>query len=122
LIVFRRRMYATYGKKVRYYAEKKLAERTRIPAPEMPQIRLDPAVAANSLRVIEASTAREADAIANTPAPAVVSGAGNGSRVQQRSLPHLNTSAINAAKAAPASQRTGILFDQLLVVRAAEAV
>lgn len=52
LIVFRRGMYATYGKKVRYYAEKKLAERTMIPPPEMPVIRIDPAVANNSLRVI----------------------------------------------------------------------
>src|SRR3546814_13902763 len=41
LIVFRRGMYATYGKKVRYFAEKKLVARTKIPAPEMPTIRIE---------------------------------------------------------------------------------
>src|SRR3546814_14166893 len=55
LIVFRRGMYATYGKKVRYFAEKKLVARTKIPAPEMPTIRIDPDVANNSLRVIAAA-------------------------------------------------------------------
>lgn len=37
LIVFRGGRYATYGKKVRYYAEKHLIERTKIPAPQMPR-------------------------------------------------------------------------------------
>src|SRR3546814_20939683 len=54
LIVFRRGMYATYGKKVRNFAEKKLVARTKIPAPEMTTIRIDPDVANTSLRVLAA--------------------------------------------------------------------
>lgn len=77
LIVFRRGMYATYGKKVRYYAEKHLIERTKIPAPQMPPIRVDPAIAANSLRVIEATQVAETAPAApatqgSAPAPEVV--------------------------------------------------
>ena len=44
LKALRRGMNATYGKKVRYCAEKKHAEWTKIPAPEMPLISVDPAI------------------------------------------------------------------------------
>src|SRR3546814_2131107 len=39
LIVFRRGMYATYCKTVRYFAEKKRVSRTKIPAPDMSTLR-----------------------------------------------------------------------------------
>src|SRR3546814_18246200 len=52
LIVFRRGLYATYGTKVRYFAEKKLLARTTMPAPELPQHRIDLDVAHTSIPVI----------------------------------------------------------------------
>ena len=120
LIVFRRGMYATYGKKVRYYAEKKLAERTKIPAPEMPPIRVDPAIAANSLRVIEASVA-EGSAKQASPALTPASGRASVSGGRGRPLDRLNDSAIAAARSAPVNERTSVLFSQLLVIEDAEA-
>ena len=102
LIVFRRGMYATYGRKVRYYAEKKLAARTRIPAPAMPPIRVDPAVAHNSLRVIAAAEAG-GDDVANPPSTA-----------PETSTRHLNRAAIAAARAAPPGERTAKLFEHLV--------
>ncbi|WP_306286586.1 type IV secretory system conjugative DNA transfer family protein [Sphingomonas sp. Ant20] len=116
LIVFRRGMYATYGKKVRYYAEKKLSARTKIPAPEMPQIRVDPAVAANSLRVIEATQAPVDDASsmrgAATPSePAATNGA------RATGLRGLNQAAISAALAVPPNERVAKLFEGVLMVR-----
>ena len=122
LIVFRRGMYATYGKKVRYYAEKKLAERTKIPAPEMPPIRVDPAIAANSLRVIEASAAGgEANTDASAPTPAPESENETASITPRRSAAPYNQSAVDAARAAPVQQRTSILFNRLLVVKQSKA-
>lgn len=122
LIVFRRGMYATYGKKVRYYAEKKLAERTKIPAPEMPPIRVDPAIAANSLRVIEASAAGgEANTDASAPTPAPESESETASITPRRSAAPYNQSAVDAARAAPVQQRTSILFNRLLVVKQSKA-
>ncbi|WP_380784215.1 type IV secretory system conjugative DNA transfer family protein [Sphingomonas sp. R86520] len=122
LIVFRRGMYATYGRKVRYYAEKKLAERTKIPAPEMPPIRIDLAIAANSLRVIEASAA---SGEANTASPifALASGPENETAAGnfKRSVTPFNQSALDAAKAAPVQRRTSILFNRLLVVKQSDA-
>ncbi len=120
LIIFRRGMFPTYGKKVRYYAEKELLARTKIPAPAMPQIVIDPAIAANSLRVIEAS-ATGGDTNPTSPAPAPASGDGGAGGVRRRPLAQLNQSAIDAAKAVPVIQRTGVLFDHLIVVREAEA-
>ena len=102
LIVFRRGMYATYGRKVRYYAEKKLAARTKIPAPSMPPIRVDPAVAHNSLRVIAAAEAAGDD---------VATPDGTNPDVSTR---HLNRAAIAAAKAAPLGERTTKLFEHLV--------
>lgn len=113
LIVFRRGMYATYGKKVRYYAEKKLADRTRIPAPQMPQIQPDPAVAANSLRVIEAS---QAESISGSPGapPRIEETTGVSANTQGQSL--LNRVAIEAALAVPPKQRVAKLFENIVMV------
>ncbi|KQN90717.1 conjugal transfer protein TraG [Sphingomonas sp. Leaf67] len=113
LIVFRRGMYATYGKKVRYYAEKKLVERTKMPAPQMPQIRPDPAVAANSLRVIEATQSEPAPA--TVIAPAAVNGTGSDAMAAVPS--RLNQAALQAALAAPPQQRVAKLFEQIVMVR-----
>ncbi len=99
LIVFRRGMYATYGVKIRYYKEKTLAERTMIPAPQMPQIRVDPAVSANSLRVISATSTDDAGAAARSPG----SETGTGRY-------RLNNAAITAAKAASPKDRVAELF------------
>ncbi len=118
LIVFRRGMYATYGKKVRYYAEKKLAERTMIPAPQMPQIRVDPAVAANSLRVIEATQVTENANAA--PAMLVASptfsavGTDGAATMGRRGL---NQAAIDACLAVPPKQRVAKLFEGVCTVR-----
>jgi type IV secretion system protein VirD4 len=122
LIVFRRGMYATYGRKARYYAEKKLAERTKIPAPEMPPIRIDLAIAANSLRVIEAS-ATSGEANTAPPTFALASGPGNETAAGnfKRSVIPFNQSAVDAAKAAPVQRRTSILFNRLLVVKQSDA-
>lgn len=111
LIVFRRGMYATYGRKVRYYAEKKLAARTRIPAPAMPAICVDPAIAHNSLRVIQAAEAEGDHAgvpqpfTSVAPAPRPITG-------------RLNKAAIDAARAAPPGERTSKLFQQLVATSA----
>ncbi|MDQ1159594.1 type IV secretion system protein VirD4 [Sphingomonas sp. SORGH_AS 950] len=113
LIVFRRGMYATYGRKVRYYAEKKLADRTSIPAPQMPQIQPDPAVAANSLRVIEAS---QAESISGSPGapPRIEEITGVAANTQGQSL--LNRVAIEAALAVPPKQRVAKLFENIVTV------
>ncbi len=103
LIVFRRGMYATYGKKVRYYAEKKLSARTKITPPAMPAIRVDPTVAHNSLRIIQAAE-REGDQVAFSGATAAMPGATG----------RLNRAAIDAARAAPPGERTARLFEQLV--------
>ncbi len=109
LIVFRRGMYATYGKKVRYYAEKKLIERTKMPAPQMPQIRPDTAVAANSLRVIEATQAE--------PAPPATAAAGAGNGAVAPISTRLNQAALEAALAVPPKQRVAKLFEHVVIVR-----
>lgn len=117
LVVFRRGMYATYGKKIRYYAEKKLAERTKILAPEMPPIRVDPAVAHNSLRVIAAAEAEgdnnRARAMAATAYP---EGAAQPAGVAAPAQRRLNRAAIEAAKAAPPEERITKLFEAVIAV------
>jgi type IV secretion system protein VirD4 len=123
LIVFRRGMYAAYGKKVRYYAEKKLAARTKIAPPGMPTIRVDPAVARNSLRVIAAAEAEETGSI---PGNSTGSMASSGIAAQPASgatpaMQRLNRAAIDAAKAAPPSERTARLFEHLVAVEAKAA-
>ena len=120
VIAFRRDMYETYGK-VRYYADRKPAERIRIPAPKMPPISVDPVIAANSLRVIEASAAG-CDPNTASPTPGTVSEVGaarSGDRAPNLALLDRNT--IEAAKAVPTDQRTGILFDLLVGVTEAKA-
>ena len=114
LIVFRRGMYATYGKKVRYYAEKKLAARTRIAPPAMPMIRLDPAVARNSLRVIQASESGAEDAAAIAASGLASPNSTHGSSDQRRTL--LSRTAVDAALAVPPSARTKELFDHLIAL------
>ncbi len=117
LIVFRRGMYATYGKKVRYYAEKKLKARTAIPAPAMPVIRVDPAIAYNSLRVIQAAEA-ESERNASSDGPAMaLPGHPPTARAPAAPTSRLNRAAIDAACAAPPNQRTSRLFEQLVTIR-----
>lgn len=120
LIVFRRGMYAAYGKKVRYYAEKKLASRTKIAPPEMPTIRIDPAVARNSLRVIAAAEAEESGAASTAAVGSVASSNHDAEQVGGTSptLGRLNRAAIDAARAAPPSERTDRLFVHLIAVDA----
>ncbi len=114
LIVFRRGMYATYGKKVRYYAEKKLAERTKIPAPQMPQILVDPAVAANSLRVIEATQiAENANPAPATAAAVSEAGADRAATTRKRKL---NQAAINECLDTPPKHRVRKLFEGVCMV------
>ncbi len=108
LIVFRRGMYPAYGTKVRYYTEKRLAERTRIPAPQMPQIRVDPAVAANSFRVIEATQAEAAAA-----APGSRLDDANCAAPKSRGL---NQAAIAAALAVPPKERVAKLFESVVMI------
>ena len=112
LIVFRRGMYASYGTKIRYYAERKLAARTRIPPPAMPTIRIDPAVAHHSLRVIAAA---EADSLFEQPDPltrsASPSVSGTGLAAER-----LNRAAIEAARSAPPGERTSKLFEHVVAV------
>ncbi|KRB93717.1 type IV secretory system conjugative DNA transfer family protein [Sphingomonas sp. Root720] len=115
LIVFRRGMYATYGKKVRYYAEKKLAQRTRIPPPEMPPIRINTEVANNSLRVIAAAEADGDEAGATGPGrPATAPPEDVAAPAPPRR--RLNRAAIDAANAVPANERAGKLFEHIVVV------
>lgn len=115
LIVFRRGMYATYGKKVRYYVEHKLSERTKIPAPQMPRIRVNPAIAANSLRVIEATQVAEhthAPSAGTAPAPGTVSTDGTTTTRRRK----LNQAAIDACLNVPPKQRVRKLFEGLCMV------
>ena len=118
LIVFRRGMYAAYGRKVRYYAEKKLAARTQIAPPGMPTIRVDPAVARNSLRVIAAAEAEESGTVSGNATGSVTS-SGNTTQPASGATPalqRLNRAAIDAAKAAPPCERTVKLFEHLVKV------
>ena len=120
LIVFRRGMYATYGKKVRYYAEKKLVARTKIAAPEMPPIRIDPAIANNSLRVIAAAEA--GGDTAGLPRSAAPDGAtGEASNIAPSAQRRLNSAAIAAARAAPPQERATKLFEHIVLVAPSNA-
>ncbi|WP_267347030.1 type IV secretory system conjugative DNA transfer family protein [Sphingomonas sp. GM_Shp_2] len=110
LIVFRRGMYAAYGKKIRYYAEERLVARTRIPPPVMPTIRPDPTVARNSLRIIRAS---EADALATHQR--LPSSSTSSNALAQGGVV-VNRSAVESALAAPPSARVRRLFDHLVCV------
>ncbi len=94
LIVFRRGMYATYGKKVRYFVEKKL-------------------VARNSLRVIQASEGGADNG--QHPGGQLATGAYNSDGSAQRRTV-LNPTAIGAALSVPPDDRTKVLFDHLLAV------
>ena len=113
LIVFRRGMYATYGKKVRYFVEKKLVARTKIAPPAMPRVVVDPAVARNSLRVIQASEGGADNG--QRPGGQLATGAYNSDGSAQRRTV-LNPTAIGAALSVPPDDRTKVLFDHLLAV------
>ena len=121
LIVFRRGMYATYGKKVRYYAEKELAARTRIPPPEMPPIRINPLIAANSLRVIAATEAVDPSSVSGASSLSLPGASAQPAGAAASGLGRLNEAAINAAKAAPDSERVATLFKHVIRVGEAEA-
>ena len=121
LIVFRRGMYATYGKKVRYYAEKELVARTRIPPPEMPPIRINPSIAANSLRVIAATEAVDPNTVPGAPSSSLPAASAQPAAAAASGLGRLNEAAINAARAAPDSERVATLFKHVIRVSEAEA-
>jgi type IV secretion system protein VirD4 len=121
LIVFRRGMHATYGKKVRFYAEKELAARTRIPPPEMPPIRINPSIAANSLRVIAATEAVDPTSVSGAPSSFLPGASAQPTGAAASGLGRLNEAAINAAKAAPDSERVATLFKHVIRVNEAEA-
>ncbi len=112
LIVFRRGMYATYGKKVRYFAEKKLVERTKMRPPAMPSIQIDPSIANNSLRVIAAAEA-EGD-FASTPRAEGRAGAAT-REVLAPAPSRLNRAAIDAANSVPPSERIRKLFEHIVM-------
>ena len=114
-------MYATYGKKVRYYAEKELATRTRIPPPEMPPIRINPSIAANSLRVIAATEAVDPTSVSGAPSSSLPGASAQPTGAAASGLGRLNEAAINAAKAAPDSERVATLFKHVIRVSEAEA-
>ena len=112
---FQARHVCDLRQEVRYYAEKKLIERTKIAAPEMPTIRIDPAVANNSLRVIAAAEAAGDNAGVPTsasPAGAVPETASVVAPLQRR----LSKAAIDAAKAVPPGDRARKLFEHIVVV------
>ena len=113
LIVFRRGMYATYGRKVRYYAERKLLARTKIAAPVMPRIRPDPDIANNSLRIIAAAEARLEDVQSSS--------AGIDPATTTPDRRRLNRAAIDAAKSAAPGERISKLFEHLVFVEPAAA-
>jgi type IV secretion system protein VirD4 len=121
LIVFRRGMYATYGKKVRFYAEKELAARTRIPPPEMPPIRINPSIAANSLRVIAATEAVDPTSVSGVPSSSLPGAPAQPAGAAASGLARLNEAAINAAKAAPDGERVATLFKHVIRVSEAKA-
>ena len=121
LIVFRRGMYATYGKKVRYYEEKKLAARTKIPAPEMPTIRIDPTIARNSLRVIQAAEAEGEAATQPASVGRTPIAAGSQPGAGEKAGVPINRSAVQAALAVPPGARTKELFDHLVSIKARAA-
>jgi type IV secretion system protein VirD4 len=116
LIVFRRGMYAIYGKKVRYYAEKTLAARTKIPPPEMPPIHIDTTLAAKSLRVIAATAGDQDSGAPGMAGSAPPPGAAGSNRAIAPCLPRLNQAAIEAAKTAPPSERVAKLFENLVSI------
>ncbi|WP_217429679.1 type IV secretory system conjugative DNA transfer family protein [Sphingomonas bacterium] len=121
LIVFRRGMYATYGKKVRYYDEKKLKARTEISVPVMPAIRVDPAIAHKSLRVIQAAEAEGDQAAATGPAASAGVAAALASATITPAKRRLNRAAIDAAQAAPPQERVARLFESVVVLEAKAA-
>jgi type IV secretion system protein VirD4 len=114
-------MYATCGKKVRYYAEKKLAARTKIAAPEMPPIRINPAIAANSLRVIAAAQDVDQNAVPGSAGPTFANAAARPAGPAASGSSRLNEAAINAAKVAPDSERVATLFKHIVKVSEARA-
>lgn len=116
LIVFRRGMYATYGKKVRYYVEKKLKARTEIPAPTMPPIRVDPAIAHNSLRIIKAA---EADADGDQAGASGATATADGR--PSPAVWAMNRAAIAAAKTARPEDQVAQLFAGVVAVQAKAA-
>lgn len=116
LIVFRRGMYATYGKKVRYYAEKTLAGRTKIPPPAMPTIRIDPTVANNSLRVIAAAEADDGASRVLDPTPSEIGTIRSAAGGDANMLRRLNRAAIDAALSAPPSARVKTLFQHVVAL------
>ena len=115
LIVFRRGMYATYGKKIRYFAEKTLAARARIPAPVIPPIRVDPAIAHNSLRVIAAAEA-VGDQLAEPRCAALPEILSQSRLPGASNLTRLNQAAIAAAVAEPVGAQARKLFEHLVMV------
>lgn len=118
MIVLRLGIPPVYGKKIRYYQEKAMVALTKIPAPQMPNIRPDPAVTSNSLRVIAAAEADDENqapySSPDAPAPSVPPHPSRG--VAGSAHHRLNQAAIDAAMAAPAGERTAKLFQHIVMV------
>ncbi|QJR06127.1 type IV secretory system conjugative DNA transfer family protein (plasmid) [Sphingobium yanoikuyae] len=115
MIVLRLGIPPVYGKKIRYYTEKAMVALTKIPAPQMPNIRPDPTAPINSLRVIAAAEADDNGALGSAPpahGPGPQSGGGGTAPTHHR----LNQAAIAAAMAAPAGERTSKLFQHIVMV------
>ena len=115
MIVLRLGIPPVYGKKIRYYTEKAMVALTKIPAPQMPNIRPDPTAPINSLRVIAAAEADDNGAPGSAPpahGPGPQSGGGGTAPTHHR----LNQAAIPAAMAAPAGERTSKLFQHIVMV------
>jgi len=103
------------SQKIRYYTEKAMVALTKIPAPQMPNIRPDPTAPINSLRVIAAAEADDNGAPGSAPpahGPGPQSGGGGTAPTHHR----LNQAAIAAAMAAPAGERTSKLFQHIVMV------
>ncbi|QBM77978.1 type IV secretory system conjugative DNA transfer family protein (plasmid) [Sphingomonas sp. AAP5] len=115
MIVLRLGIPPVYGKKIRYYTEKAMVALTKIPAPQMPNIRPDPTAPINSLRVIAAAEADDNGGPGSAPpanGPGPQSGGGGTAPTHHR----LNQAAIAAAMAAPAGERTSKLFQHIVMV------
>jgi type IV secretion system protein VirD4 len=107
LIVLRSGIPPVRGTKIRFFADKRMARLSRIPAPDMPQVRLDPAIAQRSLKVIAAAGGDVAPATAENC----------------RALPHqydyFDAAAVNKAKLARDGTQVQTLFYSLCSIAVA---
>ena len=67
LIVMRPGIRPVQGRKIRYYADKTMLAKTRIGRPDIDRVRVDPAIAARSLQIIELAEHDNAPDVAEKP-------------------------------------------------------